>query len=163
MDGIDIAALNDQRDRLLAQKTIIMTALTDEDAPEMGVTPLIRFDGGLYIYPSRLSSHVRALLARRHGQFLLIEDEATAQNIWARKRMKFNASIEDISRDDPLFDPLCEEFAKMHGPTMNLIRDFSDFHMLKLTPLSGVLVTGFANAYAVSGADLVITEHLKAG
>jgi len=26
-----------------------------------------------------------------------------------------------------------------------------------------VLVTGFANAYAVSGADLVITEHLKAG
>jgi len=35
--------------------------------------------------------------------------------------------------------------------------------MLKLTPLSGVLVTGFANAYAVSGADLVITEHLKAG
>ncbi|MEK9799468.1 MAG: hypothetical protein VW647_01115, partial [Alphaproteobacteria bacterium] len=75
----------------------------------------------------------------------------------------FNASIEDISRDDPLFDLLCKEFAKMHGPTMNLIRDFSDFHMLKLTPLSGVLVTGFANAYAVSGADLVITEHLKAG
>ena len=163
MDGHDIAALNDQRDRLLAQRTIIMTALTDEDAPEMGVTPLISYDGGLFIYPSRLSSHVRALLTRRHGQFLLLEDEAAAQNIWARKRMKFNASIEDISRDDPRFGPLCEEFAKRHGPTMDLIRDFSDFHMLKLTPLSGVLVTGFANAYAVSDADLVITEHLKAG
>jgi putative heme iron utilization protein len=42
-----------------------------------------------------------------------------------------------------------------------VIRDFTDFHMLRLRPRSGVLVTGFARAYRVEGADFTITEHLK--
>ena len=163
MEGHDLASLNDQRDTLLAQKTVIITALADTDAPETGVTPFIHYDGEMFIYPSRLSSHVRALLARGSGQFLLVEDEALAQNIWARKRLKFNASFVEISRDMPDFAILCDAFALAHGPTMNLIRDFSDFHMLKLLPHSGVLVTGFAKAFAVSGPDFRITEHLRSG
>ena len=161
MEESELATLQRQRDRLLAQKTILLTARGESDQPEMGVTPFIRHGDALFIYPSRLSAHVRAVLARGQGQFLLIEDEQAAQNIWARVRLKFDADIDEIARQDALFAPLCDAFAVAHGPTMGLIRDFTDFHMLRLRPRSGVLVTGFARAYRVEGADFTITEHLK--
>ena len=161
MEISELATLQRQRDRLLVQKTILFSARGDFDQPEMGVTPFIQQGVALFIYPSSLSTHVRAVLARGQGQFLLIEDEQTAQNIWARVRLKFDADIEEIARQDALFAPLCDAFAEVHGPTMGLIRDFTDFHMLRLRPRSGVLVTGFARAYRVEGADFTITEHLK--
>ena len=161
MEESELANLQRQRDRLLAQKTILLTARGEFDQPEMGVTPFIQHGDALFIYPSRLSAHVRAVLARGQGQFLLIEDEQAAQNIWARVRLKFDADIDEIARQDTLFAPLCDAFAVAHGPTMGVIRDFTDFHMLRLRPRSGVLVTGFARAYRVEGADFTITEHLK--
>lgn len=161
LDDFDLARLNGQRDHLLAQKTILISALDEDGMPEMGVTPMIVVDGVMFIYPSRLSGHVRALLARSQGQFMLIEDEAKSSNIWARNRLKFNAEIHEIARDDPSFNVLCDSFTAAHGPTMQLIRDFTDFHMLRLRPKDGVMVTGFAKAFALSGDDLTITEHLK--
>jgi len=163
LDEHDLEMLKGQRDRLLSQKTIIMAALDAETGPEMGVTPFIRFAGALAIYPSRLSAHVRALLAVGLGQFLLVEDEGAAQNLWARKRLKFNADVKEIRRDDPYFGPMCDAFLATHGSTMNLIRDFTDFHMLRIEPKSGVLVTGFGKAFALRGPDFVITDHLKSG
>ncbi len=161
MEKSELLFLTSQRDQLLAQKTIVIGARGDTDQPEMGVTPFIRHDGGLFIYPSRLSAHVRAALAHGKGQFMLIEDEQMAQNIWARVRLKFDADINEINRNDASFEPLCDEFATVHGATMGLIRNFTDFHMLRLRPRSGVLVTGFARAYRVEGEKFAITEHLK--
>ncbi len=161
MGESELATLQRQLHRLLAQKTILLTASGESDQPEMGVTPFIQHGDALFIYPSRLSAHVRAVLARGQGQFLLIEDEQAAQNIWARVRLKFDADIDEIARWDALFATLCDAFAAAHGPTMGLIRDFTDFHMLRLRPRSGILVTGFARAYRVEGTNFTITEHLR--
>ena len=38
-----------------------------------------------------------------------------------------------------------------------LIRNFTDFHMIRLTPRKGVLVLGFAKAFTVTGANFDIT------
>ena len=166
MEDIDIERLETERDNLLAgARTILMaTAGDDADAgrmPEMGVTPLIWHDGEMFIYPSRLSAHVRAMLKAGKAAFLVIEDEESAQNIWARKRIKFDSEIHEIDRETELFDTVCDEFASRHGPTMGLIRDFTDFHLLRLRPAGGVMVLGFAQAYRLAGSDLAITAHLR--
>ena len=95
------------------------------------------------------------------AQFLAIEDEAKAQNIWARKRIKFTAGITEINRQNDQFSVLSDIFVSHHGPTMNLIRDFTDFHMLKLLPVSGVMVLGFAKAYQLEGPMLDVAAHLR--
>ena len=41
---------------------------------------------------------------------------------------------------------------------MDVIREFSDFHLCEIKPLVGVLVTGFGSAYDVSGVDLKLSE-----
>ena len=162
MNEFDSVALGIERDRLLAEaRTVLMAASGDDAMPEMGVTPVVRMDGAFYIYPSRLSVHVRAVLAAGKAAFMVIEDESKAQNIWARKRIKFTAEIIEINRQSDKFSMLSDIFVSHHGQTMNLIRDFTDFHMLKLLPVSGVMVLGFAKAYQLEGPMLDIAAHLR--
>jgi len=163
MSDFDEAALSAAREHLLnSAKTLLMSAAGgDPDLPEMGVTPMVRHKGAVYIYPSHLSAHVRAMLSAGKASFLAIEDESAAQNIWARRRMKFDADIIEIDRENEKFNLVCDIFAERHGPTMGLIRDFTDFHLLELRPTGGVMVLGFAQAYRLEGPALHVTGHLR--
>jgi len=164
MSEFDEAALSAARDQLLERaRTLLMASFGENhDLPEMGVTPMVRHHGAIYIYPSHLSAHVRAMIAAGKAAFLVIEDEGAAQNIWARQRMKFDAEIYEIERKSEEFNLVCDAFAAAHGPTMDLIRDFTDFHLLRLQPIGGVMVLGFARAYRLEGAELRVTAHLRA-
>lgn len=159
--GMSHAAIIAARDAVLAQKTLTVAVLDDTSVPDMGVSPYIRRDDGLYIYTSHLAGHVKALLSQKQASFIISVDEASSQNIWARHRLKFSASVKEISRDADNFSYLCDEFAAAHGNTMSLIRDFTDFHMLRIIPKNGVLVLGFAKAFCVDGATFSIVAHLS--
>ena len=111
MDDIDIAGLEAERDALLSRaRTILMAAPAEDDLPEMGVTPVVWHHGSMFIYPSRLSAHVRAMLAAGKAAFLLIQDEGDAQNIWARKRIKFDSELTEIDRETDCFNAVCDVF-----------------------------------------------------
>ena len=154
------------RDKLIenAKTLIVVAQLADEEGggPDLGFSPFIRDDEGcFYIYTSQLSAHVRALLQGNAARFILAADESASQNIWARVRLKFEANIIAIERDDSDFAAKMDRMQDALGPTMGLIRNFSDFHLFKITPTTGILVTGFAAAYAVTGPEFTITEHLS--
>ena len=108
-----------------------------------------------------MSPHVRNLIALGEATCKLCADEVDSQNIWARNRLKFSVEAVEIARDDVNFEKYCNDFAPVHGPTMDLIRNFTDFHMIRLTPRKGVLVLGFAKAFTVSGANFDITAHIS--
>jgi len=167
MDEKTVNIAIDARDKLLATAKTLHIAVWFEDDTgshlEQGQAPFIRQDGHIFIYSSHLSAHIRGILAGGELSFLIIEDEAVAQNIWARKRIKFSANIEEISRDDAAFDDMCDAIGTAHGEVMTLIRDFSDFHLFRITPIKGVLVTGFAAAYQIEGEDFELTAHLRSG
>ena len=131
-----------------------------QSAPETGFVPFIRHDGHFIIFTSHLSAHTRLLLSGGSARYMLVEDEANAQNIWARIRLSFEGELVEIQRENAEFDRLCDQLATAHGPVMDVIRSFTDFHLFQITPVSGRLVTGFAAAYAVSGPDFTIQAHL---
>lgn len=165
MDEKQIKNVLKKRDRLLASaQTLGISVLVDEDSrlfADVGHAPFVRKQECFYIYSSHLSAHVRALVNGAEAQFFLIEDESVAQNIWARVRMKFSAEVSELSRDDPQFSELCDDIAEMHGPVMEMIRNFTDFHLFKIKPEQGVLVTGFAQAFRITGPMFELTEHLS--
>ena len=138
----DRARITRDLDRLLASKSLIIATALAHDIPEIGTTPFIKYNNYLYIYSSVLSKNTRVLLETKKAYFMLCQDECDAQNIWARHRLKFTANLSEIERDDADFSVICDKFETAHGPTMGLIRDFTDFHMLRLEPVSGVLVLG---------------------
>ena len=165
MDEKQIKNVLKKRDRLLASaQTLGISVLVDEDSrlfADVGHAPFVRKQECFYIYSSHLSAHVRALVNGAEAQFFLIEDESVAQNIWARVRMKFSAEVSELSRDDPQFSELCDDIAEAHGPVMEIIRNFTDFHLFKIKPEQGVLVTGFAQAFSITGPMFELTEHLS--
>ncbi len=148
-------------DELLQLRSIYLAVSNENEMPEMGVSPFIRHDDGLYIFTSHLSQHVRDLIKNGVATCMICADESKSKNIWARNRLKFNAEVVEIGPDETRFHDLCDRFVLAHGPTMDLIRGFSDFHMLQLKPLDGVLVLGFAKAFTVSGANFDITAHIS--
>ena len=151
------------RDNLLAQKSLTVAVLDESAVPDMGVSPFIRRDDGLYIYTSHLAGHVQALLAQKRASFIITLDEADTVNIWARHRLKFAGAVTEVPRDATDFSGLCDDFTAVHGNTMPLIKNFTDFHMLRITPENGVLVLGFAKAFLVKGASFDIVAHLSRG
>lgn len=169
--GMSHADIIAARDNVLAARTVTVAVRNDTatqditaaniDVPDMGVSPFIRRDDGLYIYTSHLSGHVQALLAKQCASFMIAVDESACKNIWARNRLKFSGGVVEVARDDPVFAGLCDDFATAHGNTMTLIRDFTDFHMLRIIPKTGVLVLGFAKAFCVEGAGFDIVAHLS--
>ena len=165
MDEKQIKNVLKKRDRLLASaQTLGISVLVDEDSrlfADVGHAPFVRKQECFYIYSSHLSAHVRALVNGAEAQFFLIEDESVAQNIWARTRMKFSAEVSELLRDDPQFSELCDDIAEAHGPVMEMIRNFTDFHLFKIKPEQGVLVTGFAQAFSITGPMFELTEHLS--
>ena len=165
MDEKQIKNVLKKRDQLLATaKTLGISVLVDEEncfVADVGHAPFIRKDGCFYIYSSHLSAHVRALVKGAGAQFFLIEDESVAQNIWARVRVKFSAEVSELSRHDPRFSGLCDDIGALHGPVMEMIRNFTDFHLFEIKPEQGVLVTGFAQAFSVNGPTFELTEHLS--
>ena len=158
MKQVNIEAV---RDQLLRLRTLYLAINSADALPEMGVSPFIRRDDGLYIYVSHLSPHVRDLVDQGEASCMLCADEGDSQNIWARNRLKFSVKAVEITRNDDNFDKLCDDFASAHGRTMNLIRNFTDFHMIRLTPQKGVLVLGFAKAFIVSGINFDIIAHIS--
>jgi len=159
--GLSVKKIEMARDRLLANKSMFVAVQGEQGEPELGVSTFVRLNECIFVYTSHLSRHVRYLLNSKTAVCLLCEDECSSQNIWARCRLKFNVSINEVSRSDRRFDKLCDEFIIRHGSTMKLIRNFTDFHMLSFTPIDGVLVIGFAKAFKVEGSEFKIVSHLK--
>lgn len=158
MSSADIIA---GRESILLARTLTVAVLDGTGVPDMGSSPFVRRADGLYIYTSHLSDHVKALLLNKRASFMILVDETTCKNIWARNRLKFSGDVVEILRDNPMFSELCEEFSAAHGNTMTVIKDFTDFHMLRISPNRGLLVLGFAKAFYTEGVKFDIVGHLS--
>ena len=82
--GMSREKIEQARDALMQLRTLYISVNSQQDSPEMGVSPFIRRDDGLYIFTSHLSQHVRDLMAQGAATCMLCADEAKSQNIWAR-------------------------------------------------------------------------------
>ena len=96
-------------------------------------------------------------VVRRPAFFVLMR---LTVRIFGLGTLKFTATATEISRDDTIFKSLCDAFTSTHGPTMDLIQNFTDFHMLRLDPDAAVLVLA-AKAFRLSGPDFEIVAHLS--
>ena len=140
-------------------KSFVIT-VTNNDHPDIGYAPYIYRDNFFYIFSSELSSHIRLLINKKVGTFMIIKDERDTKNIWARVRMKFQAKVSIIRRNVPDFQEITDVISNKHGNTIDIIREFKDFHLIKITPKQGTIITGFGSAYNLIGRSLEVTSKI---
>lgn len=157
----EIKQIELKKKKLIENNNSIIISVNEDDVTDLGYAPYIFYENYYYIFVSELSTHVKLLLKKNVGTFMIINDETISQNIWVRFRLKFSAKIEVIIRDSEDFSIVCEKIRYKHGKTMNLIKQFSDFHLIKIIPSRGTFISGFGNAYNLEGQYLNVINKIR--
>jgi heme iron utilization protein len=145
-------------------KTVLLGTTSAAGEPDASVAPAVfGDDGAFYVYVSALSAHTRNLLATRRASVLLIEDEAAAAQLLARRRLTFPATAELIPRESPAFGVRINALKEKFGGVMSHLETMTDFQLVRLEAGRGRLVNGFGKAYDVDPRDWTQLTHVGAG
>lgn len=94
---------------------------------------------------------------------MMIEDEAEAAQIYARKRLTFDATAKAVERETELWTQVIGQMQARFGDIIDNLSQLQDFTLYQLTVTQGLYVKGFGQAYQVSGDDMVDMVHLDQG
>lgn len=133
--------------------------------PLASYAPFLR-DGGtgeLFVYVSALAKHYAHLRKGRRASVMIIEDERAAENLFARKRLTLDCSVEMVGRDTVEFEERMGRMEARLGPTLGYLKGMTDFDLFRLVPEEGRLVLGFGKAYAVHGPELGSVGYVRSG
>jgi len=130
--------------------------------PEASYSPAIVDDARqFYVYVSELSAHTSNLMETGKVSVLVIEDEGTAEILFARKRATFTCQAVHIERHNEEWESVITRFEEKFGKMMGFLKTMEDFHLFRLEPSYARLVLGFGKAYDVTGSQMDEIVHVN--
>ncbi|CAH0530195.1 heme utilization protein HutZ [Vibrio hippocampi] len=146
------------------QKKTIQLATVDENGrPNVSYAPFVQNQQGYFVLISQIARHARNLLANPNVSLMLIEDEADSKQLFARKRLTFDATASVVERDSEQWTQVVGQMQERFGEIIDGLSQLEDFVLFNLKAEQGLFVKGFGQAYQVSGDDLVDFVHLQEG
>ena len=143
-------------------ETLVMASITPAGEPHASTAPYVRSGNDFYILISTVAQHGRNLLESGNVSLLFAEDESKTLQPFARKRATIEASVSEIHRETPIFLEAIERFkAHFDSDLVQSLSEMGDFHLFKLSPLSGSVVMGFGKAYRLN-ENLEVLTHISA-
>ena len=130
--------------------------------PEVSYSPIVWVGECGYLLISELSSHTHNLMRNPMMSLLLIEDESSARNLFARKRIMIDGSASEVARETTLFAEVIEQFTEQFGETVQVLVNLPDFHLMEVTLQEGRFVRGFGQAFELTGDGLNKVVHIDA-
>ena len=97
--------------------------------------------------------HARNLQQVPKVSLMLIEDENGARELFARKRLTFDAVAEVVARDDVRWEKAIAALEGRFGEIVRGLSNLKDFVLFRLKPEQGLFVKGFGQAFRVSGDE----------
>ena len=155
MSEPDRAVADEVRTFLCGFRSLVLATADPDGVPEASYAPFVRLDDNAFqIYVSELAAHTRNVVATGRASVLLIEPEATAAEIFARRRLSLRCRATTIARGCPRWVEVLDVFAAKFGAVVDLVRPLEDFVLVRLEPSAGLYVRGFGQAYRMTGPDL---------
>lgn len=140
-------------------QSVMLSTLGEDGNPHIGYTPFV-FDGrDIIVFVSQLSLHTRDLLANGRVSAMLIDDEKSSSQIFARTRVSYLCQAKAVDRDDQAFAATLDLLESRQGKMIGVLRQLPDFVLFRLQPQSGQFVMGFGQAYRLAGDNLDEFEH----
>ena len=144
-----------------SMSTVHLATLGDNGLPHSGYAPFI-FDGvDIVIFVSQLALHTRDLLANGKVSAMMIDDESTAREIFARTRVSYQCEASVVAPNEKCYESLLDALQARHGKMIGLLRQLPDFVLFRLSPNAGQFVMGFGQAYKLTGAEFDTFEHAR--
>ena len=149
---------------LTSQQSLTLATINQDGTPLVSYAPfIVTEEKQFYIFISQLAGHTANL--QRGGQLslMLIEDETAVTQIFARRRLIFQSSVESVPRDSPEGSQALDQYQARFGNMVKMLRSLPDFQLFKLSPSSGRLILGFGQAYDVGGPHFETLTHRRSG
>ncbi|MCJ7766683.1 MAG: pyridoxamine 5'-phosphate oxidase family protein [Thiovulaceae bacterium] len=135
-------------------QSVVIGTIDAEGFPFSSYAPFVRHNHRFYIFISDIATHAQNLKREKKGSLFFIEDEAQADNIFARKRISLQCDAALIPRDAALFSPVMARFSDKFGEEMvSMLMKMGGFNLFELTTIGGEATFGFGEAYRVGGKD----------
>ncbi len=144
-------------------RTLQLATVDAEGRPNVSYAPYVQNQGGYFVLISKIARHARNLLENPNVSLMMIEDEESSKQLFARKRLTFDAVANVVERDTEMWQQVVGQMKERFGEIIDGLSQLEDFVLFNLKPESGLFVKGFGQAYQVSGDDLVDFVHLQEG
>jgi len=145
-------------------RSLQLSTVGMDGIPHSGYTPYLhRAPGSFYIFVSQLAAHTRHLLTNGTVAIMIIADEQSTSQIFARRRVNYLCEAKRIAPDSFDYASVLDDYQQRHGKMAGLLRQLPDFILFQLQPKSGQFVMGFGKAYTLTGNDLSVFEHTPTG
>ena len=145
------------------RRTLQLATVDEEGRPNVSYAPFVQNQEGYFVLISDIARHARNLKANPQVSLMMIEDEESSKQLYARKRLTFDATASVVDRESELWTQVIAQMKDRFGEIIDGLSQLQDFSLFRLKAENGLFVKGFGQAYQVSGDDLVDFVHLQEG
>ena len=145
------------------RRTLQLATVDEEGRPNVSYAPFVQNQEGYFVLISDIARHARNLKANPQVSLMMIEDEESSKQLYARKRLTFDAQASVVERETELWTQVIAQMQERFGEIIDGLSQLQDFSLFNLKAENGLFVKGFGQAYQVSGDDLVDFVHLQEG
>ncbi|QLB15378.1 heme utilization protein HutZ [Mannheimia granulomatis] len=144
-------------------KTIVLSTVDKDGIPNVSYAPFVINNGEYQVLISTIARHARNLLEVPKVSLMLIEDETKSRQIFARRRLTFDASARIVERGNEEWESGVAALKARHGDLIDELSKMQDFNLFCFKPSAGLFVKGFGKAFDVGVDDLINVVHLDQG
>ena len=139
---------------------VMLSTTSSEGMPDASYAPcVLDGEGRCHVLISRLAQHTQNLVSHPLASLMWIEDKVAKRNMFARRRLILHCRAEAIERDSEAWKRILKQMEQQLGNTVELLAGLPDFMLFCFEALEGNYIRGFAQAYPVTGNDLVMAER----
>ena len=139
------------------RRSLQLATLGEDGMPYASYAPFAYDEDSLYVILSDIAVHGLNLIGEPHASVLIIEDEDSAAELFARRRVGYQIVAEELPVGAPEWHCGVECLEARHGERPRQLSQLADFRVFRLSPRSGRYVKGFGKAYTLAGGRLAQT------
>ncbi|MGJ3241743.1 MAG: HugZ family protein [Opitutales bacterium] len=149
------------RELIDGAKTLTLGTADAQGEPHASYAPFFRDAAGdFHVFVSDLAEHAGNLRDTGRASVMIIEDEAAAEHLSARRRATFACRAVPVERDTDDWNTRMDAFQAVQGEGIGRLRKLLDFTLYRLVPEHGRVVLGFGQAFKVSPEDWSVLQRL---
>lgn len=141
-------------------KSLILATIDENGNPLSSYAPFVLVEGRFYILVSYMAKHTKNLRDQKIVSVMLIEDESSTKQIYARDRLTIDCNVHLVELKSEKWQKGIEHLISRHEKIVEMLSELNDFVLFELLPQKGNYVNGFGSAYTVN-PDLTVHEHVK--
>ncbi|HHT7673502.1 pyridoxamine 5'-phosphate oxidase family protein [Pasteurella multocida] len=142
-----------------ACQTIQLATVNEKGEPNASYAPFAYHNDCYVVLISEMARHARNLQQVPKVSLMLIEDEKTARELFARKRLTTNAEACLIEKESEEGKQLLAALRQRYGERIDGLARLSDFKLFSLSPKQSLYVKGFGQAFHVDKDGKIL--HLR--